>query len=159
MLCLYTYVYIPSCTALCGLSTPDSVHLPLFSLHLVFKFWLAQPSLPGSWSFSRASNVQHSSTPRSISTCGKCGRHVSKFVAHTFTAALRTLMLQPHFPFDNHHPTTPPGELTGRNFAVGAPCFLHLFAQLKIPFYSGRFMMLKVRSSKQPKLALPFSDR
>ena len=30
-------------------------------------------------------------------------------------------MLQPHFPFDNHHPTTPPGGLTGRNFAVGAP--------------------------------------
>ena len=49
------------------------------------------------------------------------GRHVSKFVAHTFTAALRTLMLQPHFPFDNHHPTTPPGGFTGRNFVVGAP--------------------------------------
>ena len=31
------------------------------------------------------------------------------------------LMVQPHFPFKLHHPTTPPGGLTGRIFAVGAP--------------------------------------
>ena len=30
-------------------------------------------------------------------------------------------MILPHYPFKCHHPTTPPGGLTGRIFAVGAP--------------------------------------
>ena len=33
----------------------------------------------------------------------------------------RWLIKQPHFPFKFYHLTTPPGGLTGRNFAVGAP--------------------------------------
>ena len=53
-----------------------------------------------------------------FATAGNDGRHVSKFVAHTFTAALRTLMLQPHFPFEYHNPMTPSGGLTGQNFGT-----------------------------------------
>ena len=66
---------------------------------------------------------------------GNDGRHVSKFVAHTFTAALKTLILQPHFPFEYHHPTTPPGGLTGRNFAVGAP-WISLVSKLWLVNYN-----------------------